>query len=98
VPNYILKASFEVSSHYTSEMSLRAKSGVNLVSPPIANYQSLFNFQKLTFTAWMHGQPDNTGGNENYIAIHKQEWNDVPKHGHFGAFHVVGYICEWKDK
>lgn len=52
----------------------------------------------LTFTAWLGAGPDNSGGNENYIVTRTKGWNDVPKHGNFGAFHAVGFICEWKAK
>lgn len=52
----------------------------------------------VTFQAWIGGGADNSKGGENYLTSHKGGWNDAPKDGHFDAYRVVGYICEWKDK
>jgi len=46
----------------------------------------------------MPGQPDNHKRSEHYLSIHVGAWNDVPKSGNYGDFHVAGYICEWKAK
>ena len=51
-----------------------------------------------TFNAFTPGQPDNTGGNENYLSATAKGWNDVPKHGKFGDYHVSAFLCEWKDR
>ena len=50
------------------------------------------------FTAWWDKQPDNTSGEEHYIATWEKKWNDVPKSGAFGQYKVTGYIVEWRDK
>ena len=58
-----------------------------------------------TFTAWMPGQPDSAQhGKEHYLHIHfvppkLRGWNDAMKNGVINERqHVVGYICEWKDR
>lgn len=53
----------------------------------------------VTLKPWLQGQPDNHKGNDNYLSIYQNNWNDTPKDGEFMKRQfVVGYICEWKDK
>lgn len=49
---------------------------------------------EMKYTAWMRGQPSNTGGKERYLQMLWGAWNDAPE----SQKDVVGYICEWKDK
>ena len=53
-----------------------------------------------TFTAWLKGQPDRAyGGQEHYVHITRDGWNDCRKSGVINEKgRVVGYICEWKDR
>jgi hypothetical protein len=46
-------------------------------------------------TFWMSGQPNNYGGDENYLATYDGgEWVDVAAEG--GGFWMpTGFICEW---
>jgi hypothetical protein len=48
-----------------------------------------------TYTSWMDGQPNNYGGNENYLATYDNgEWVDVAAEGD-GFWMPTGFICEW---
>ena len=39
---------------------------------------------------WSPGQPDNSGGNENFIQINSNgQWNDAPE------THKKGFVCEY---
>ena len=53
-----------------------------------------------TFKAWGRDQPDNWHGVQHYLFILKGEWNDIQNDGKWISpdVHVVGFICEWKDK
>ena len=49
------------------------------------------------FTAWMDGQPNNWGGDENFLATYDDgEWVDVAAKG-AGFWMPTGYVCEWED-
>ncbi|MFP4105107.1 MAG: lectin-like protein [Phycisphaerae bacterium] len=54
------------------------------------------NGSKWDYTAWMPGQPNNYGGDENYLATYDNgDWVDVADTG--GGFWMpTGYICEWE--
>jgi hypothetical protein len=48
------------------------------------------------FTYWMDGQPNNWGGDENYLATYDNaEWVDVAAEGE-GFWMPFGFICEWE--
>lgn len=54
-----------------------------------------------TFKAWHPGEPNNDQGKEHYLSTLNGGWNDVRSDGKFPrgqAEHVIGYVCEWKDK
>lgn len=49
------------------------------------------------FTAWMDGQPNNWGGDENYLATYDEGlWVDVHAEGE-DFWMPTGYICEWEE-
>ncbi len=53
------------------------------------------NDDDFIYTCWMSGQPNNYGGDENYLATYdKGEWVDVAAEGD-GFWMPTGYICEW---
>jgi hypothetical protein len=48
------------------------------------------------YTCWMDGQPNNYGGDENYLATYDAgEWVDVAGEGS-DFWMPTGYICEWE--
>ena len=50
------------------------------------------------YTCWMSGQPNNYGGDENYLATYDEgEWVDVAAEGD-GFWMPTGFICEWDGK
>jgi len=52
--------------------------------------------ETFSFTNWLPGQPDNTGGHENYLMCVKQgQWNDNPNINSAYGNSSFGYICEW---
>jgi hypothetical protein len=52
------------------------------------------NGAKWQYTCWMDGQPNNYGGNENYLATYDGgEWVDVAAEGQ-GFWMPTGFICE----
>lgn len=53
-----------------------------------------------TFTAWLPSQPDsNFGGQEHYLHITKDGWNDCRNSGVINdRERVAGFICEWKGR
>lgn len=53
------------------------------------------NGSKWVYTAWMEGQPNNYGGDENYLATYDGgSWVDVAAEGS-GFWMPTGFICEW---
>ena len=49
------------------------------------------------FTAWMDGQPNNYGGEENYLATYYDgEWVDVTAEGD-DYWMPTGFVCEWEE-
>lgn len=63
------------------------------------NFQWI-NGEEFSFTAWMQGEPNNDGGNENclvmFLVNNQWVWADVPNDlsPYYGA-DAVGFICEW---
>ena len=54
------------------------------------------NGSPFSYTAWMDGQPNNWGGDENYLATYDcGEWQDAADEGK-GAWMPTGFICEWE--
>jgi len=52
--------------------------------------------ETFSFTNWLPGQPDNSGGQENYLMCVKQgKWNDNPNIKSAYGSSSFGYICEW---
>lgn len=53
------------------------------------------NGARFDYTCWLDGQPNNYGGEENYLATYDGgQWVDVAAEGN--AFWMpTGYICEW---
>lgn len=53
------------------------------------------NGAPFTYECWMSGQPNNYGGDENYLATYDGgDWVDVAAEG--GGFWMpTGFICEW---
>ena len=51
---------------------------------------------KMTFTAWMRGQPSGFKSKEFYAAMNKKNgrWYDIDAASDF----VEGYLCEWPQK
>lgn len=53
------------------------------------------NGTPFTFTSWLDGQPNNYGGDENYLATYDGgDWVDVAVEGH-EFWMPTGFICEW---
>lgn len=56
----------------------------------------------VTFAAWVTNNPNNQGGNENYLAMvvndNVQGWNDFSKEGKTNTLQISGFICEWVPK
>jgi hypothetical protein len=48
----------------------------------------------VVFRAWLPRQPDNSGGNENYLSAFNGGWNDVEIKG---RGRVIGFVCEWTN-
>jgi len=56
------------------------------------------NGSPFVYTCWMGGQPNNWGGDENYLATYDEgEWVDVAAEGD-GFWMPTGFICEWEGK
>ena len=54
------------------------------------------NGAPFTYCCWMEGQPNNYGGDENYLATYDGgDWVDVANDGD-GFWMPTGYICEWE--
>jgi hypothetical protein len=54
------------------------------------------NGAPFAFTCWMSGQPNNYGGDENYLATYDGgEWVDVADDGD-GFWMPTGFVCEWE--
>ena len=53
------------------------------------------NGSPFAFTSWLDGQPNNYGGEENYLATYDGgDWVDVAVEGH-EFWMPTGFICEW---
>lgn len=53
------------------------------------------NGSQWDYTKWMEGQPNNWGGDENYLATYDRgEWVDVAAEGD-GFWMPIGFLCEW---
>ncbi len=54
------------------------------------------NGSPFVFTCWLDGQPNNYGGDENYLATYDGgDWVDVAAEGH-GFWMPTGFLCEWE--
>ena len=51
----------------------------------------------VTFHPWGRGEPNNTGGKEDYLIAYSSSglWNDATDTGHDFGQNVAGFICEW---
>ena len=58
------------------------------------------NGEDFSYTAWMPGEPNNDGGNENCLVMFLVDgqwvWSDVPNDlsSYYGES-AVGFVCEW---
>jgi len=49
------------------------------------------------YSRWGSGQPNNSGGNQDYLHTWKGGWNDLAKSGvAHGKTYNDGYLCEWR--
>jgi hypothetical protein len=54
------------------------------------------NGAKFGYCCWMGGQPNNSGGDEHYLATYDGgDWVDVADDGD-GFWMPTGYLCEWE--
>lgn len=88
---------------YDRILDLAVSSGLKVLWLGAENTASGFEWvtgETFGFTAWMEGEPNNEGGNENYLVMFSVKerwvWSDVPSDlsPYYGA-DKVGMVCEW---